>query len=124
MKSLRSLLLVLALIPFTRAGEHAESLNCGCTCCEGKEVCCCHADDAPAAAPVRHPLKGVIKDVRREHSALLVKHEEIPGVMKAMTMLLKVDAATLDAAQKGQAITAQLEQRDGDFWLVDVQPAR
>jgi len=125
MKSLRSLLLALVLIPLARAGEHAESLHCGCACCEGKEVCCCHADeDAPAAAaPVRHPLKGVIKDVRREHSALLVKHEEIPGVMKAMTMLLKVDAATLDAAQPGQAITAQLEQRDGDFWLVDVQPA-
>ena len=56
--------------------------------CYGKPV------PEPAPATVGHPLKGVVLDVLADKSALLVKHEEIPGVMKAMTMLLKVDAAT------------------------------
>ncbi|CAM2987787.1 copper-binding protein [Rariglobus hedericola] len=70
-------------------------------------------------APARHPLKGVVLDVLAEKSALLVKHEEIPGVMKAMTMLLKVDAETLksDAAKKGAAITGQLVRKTDGWWL-------
>jgi Cu/Ag efflux protein CusF len=53
----------------------------------------------------------------------MVKHEAIPGYMPAMTMLFKVDAATLQAAAKGQAITGTLVERDGEFWLEDVKPA-
>lgn len=71
----------------------------------------------------RHPLKGVVIDVLAGKSALLVKHEEIPGVMKAMTMLLTVDAPTLKspAATKGTAITGQLVRKAGDWWLEDVK---
>jgi len=36
--------------------------------------------------PRRHPIKGVIVDVRTDRQALPVKHEAIPGVMRAMTM--------------------------------------
>jgi hypothetical protein len=37
----------------------------------------------------RHPLRGVITAVHAERSALMVKHEQIPGVMRAMTMLFR-----------------------------------
>ena len=57
-----------------------------------------------------------------EKSALLVKHEDIPGVMRAMTMLLKVDAATLAAAKKDQAIAATLVRKDDGWWLENVRP--
>lgn len=83
--------------------------------------------DASAATPVPaagHPLRGVIVDVRPGDSALLVKHEDIPGVMPAMTMLFKVDDATLRAAAKSQAITATLVEKPDGFWLQDVKPAR
>ena len=73
-------------------------------------------------APVGHPLKGVIVEVVAEKKALLVKHEEIPGVMRAMTMLLKVDAPTLAAAQKGQAITATLLKKSDGWWLENLKP--
>jgi Cu/Ag efflux protein CusF len=76
---------------------------------------------APAAE--RHPLKGVVVEIRAGQSSLLVKHEDIPGFMPAMTMLFKVDAATLQTAVKGQAITGTLVQRDDGFWLEDVHPA-
>lgn len=79
------------------------------------------AATAPAAG---HPLRGVIVDVRPAASALLVKHEDIPGVMPGMTMLFKVDDATLRAAAKGQAITATLVEKSDGFWLRDVKPVR
>ncbi len=74
-------------------------------------------------APKRHPLRGVITGVLAEKSSILVKHEDIPGVMRAMTMAFKVDAATLQSAKEGQAITGLLA-READGWhLYDVKPA-
>ena len=95
--------------------------------------CACSAPAAakPAAAesaakpaqPAGHPLRGVILEVMPAKQALLVDHEEIPGVMRAMTMLLKVDAPTLAAAKKGQAITATLVRLEDGWWLRDVVAA-
>ncbi len=77
------------------------------------------AAEKSAAAPVkRHPLRGVVTGVLADQSALLVKHEEIPGVMRAMTMMFKVDAATLKAAKQGDALTG-LMSRQGDAWHLD-----
>ena len=121
------LLSLLALLPVALFAAD-KSKNCGCACCQGKEVCCCNTPAAADStkmtdAAKRYPLRGVIIDVQAEKSALLVKHEEIPGFMRAMTMLFKVDAVTLKAAQKNQAITGTLVRRDGAFWLEDVKPA-
>lgn len=120
------LLLLLLALPAALIAA-GSSKNCGCTCCRGKEACCCHAsdDDTPNkfADAKRYPLKGVIIDLLPDRSELLVKHEAIPGFMRAMTMIFKVDAATLKAAAKGQVITATLVQREGAFSLEDVKPA-
>jgi Cu/Ag efflux protein CusF len=75
-----------------------------------------------AAEPAkRHPLRGVIMGVLPEKSALLVKHEDVPGVMRAMTMMFKVDAATLKNAKEGQAITGSLARESDGWWLHDVK---
>jgi len=90
--------------------------------------CDCHlsVETAPSAAssvsveetkPTGHPLKGVIIDVLPDQSALLVKHEEIPSVMKAMTMLLKVDADALASVKKGDAVTGLLVSKTDGWWL-------
>jgi Cu/Ag efflux protein CusF len=76
--------------------------------------------DAKAA---RHPLKGVVTGVMAERSSLVVKHEEVPGVMRAMTMMFKVDAAALKAVKEGDAITAQMARESDGWWLHDVKPA-
>ncbi|MDF3058633.1 MAG: copper-binding protein CusF [Rariglobus sp.] len=73
------------------------------------------------AAPARHPLKGVIVGVMTDESALLIKHEEIPGVMKAMTMLLKVDEAALKSVKKGDAVTGMLVRKADGWWLEEVK---
>lgn len=69
----------------------------------------------------RHPLKGVVTAVDTGLSALRVKHEEIPGVMRAMTMLFKVDAATLKAVKPGDAITALMTREEGEWRLYEVK---
>ena len=102
----------------------ASATNCGCDCCKGKEVCCCSTELAatPSAGPVRrHPLRGVVTTVHPERSSLMVKHEAIPGVMRAMTMLFKVHEATLKAVQKGDRITAMMSRQGGDWWLHEVK---
>ncbi|MBI2515580.1 MAG: copper-binding protein [Opitutae bacterium] len=125
--SLLTVLLLALSFPSLRADEKSCD-QCACPDCKGKSACCCH-DEKPADAgkksadAERHPLKGVIVDVYAAKGALMVKHEEIPGYMMAMTMLFKVDEVTLRTAKKGDAITATLVERDGEYYLEDVKPA-
>lgn len=69
----------------------------------------------------RHPLKGVITAIDSDRSAIMVKHEAIPGVMRAMTMLFRIDEATLKSVQKGQTITAMMSRQADEWWLHDVK---
>jgi len=143
MKFLTLLILALAaLAPVTlrAAAEKPAAKNCGCDCCKGKAVCCCNTEaaasasptaanpSAPAAAPEikRYALRGVVVAVDADKSALRVKHEEIPGFMRAMTMQFKVDASTLTAAKVGAALTGQMSRQGKDWVLEDVkfEPAR
>jgi Cu/Ag efflux protein CusF len=83
---------------------------------------------APAAAPAekstevkRHPLRGVITAIIADRSSVMVKHEEIPGVMKAMTMMFKVDPATLKAVKEGDTITGLISRQNNAWVLEDVK---
>ena len=78
--------------------------------------------EAPAA-PKRHPLRGVITSVVAEKSAFMVKHEEIPGVMRAMTMMFKVDATALKTFKVGDALTGQMSRQGNNWVLEEVKPA-
>ena len=78
--------------------------------------------EAPAA-PKRHPLRGVITSVITEKSAFMVKHEEIPGVMRAMTMMFKVDATALKTFKVGDALTGQMSRQGNNWVLEEVKPA-
>lgn len=89
-----------------------------------------HAQDhaapgaAEKAAAKLHPLKGVVVEVMTDKSALLVKHEEIPGVMRAMTMMFLVDGETLGRVKKGDAITGQMGRDENKKWVLrDVKVA-
>ena len=71
--------------------------------------------------PAHHPITGVVQAVMAERSALLVKHDEIPGVMRAMTMMFQVEPAVLTGVATGDRIQAQLfRTEDGKWWLSDV----
>lgn len=102
----------------------AADKACDCECCAGKDTCCCVTEaattPAPAEQPKTHPLKGVVMGLMADKTALLVKHEEIPGVMRAMTMMFKVEPAVLSKVQRGDAITARMSRRDDGWWLTEV----
>jgi Cu/Ag efflux protein CusF len=79
------------------------------------------ASATPTPKPAGHPLRGVVQNIMTERSALLVKHEEIPGVMRAMTMLLNVTAADIAKPAVGDKITATLyRDADNKWWLRDI----
>ena len=81
------------------------------------------ATDSKTAATPTYPLRGVIVALDVAKSTLRVKHENIPGFMRAMTMQFRIAPAALKSLTVGQAITATLYRDDGEFWLRDIQPA-
>lgn len=115
MKLIRFISLLLSLTTAAWASEK----NCGCACCKGKEVCCCHAEEAKA--DVGHPLKGVVTKVLEERKLVMVKHEEIPGVMKAMTMAFSVPVDVWAQLKPGVALTARMHKAEKGWKLTDVK---
>ncbi len=58
----------------------------------------------------RYQVRGVVRDLHREYAQVVIEHEEIPGLMPAMTMNFDLaDAAWLDRLEPGQAIEFTLE---------------
>lgn len=122
---LRPLIASLLLAPAALLAADS-SKNCGCACCKGKEVCCCHAEDASAdakaapakSAPVLHPLTGVVTKVMADHDAVMVKHDEIPGVMRAMTMMFVLDPGVAATLKPGDAIKAKMGRNDAGKWIL------
>jgi protein SCO1/2 len=71
--------------------------------------------------PRQYQLTGQILSVKPEDQEVLVKHEDIPGFMPAMTMPYKVKSASLlDGKQPGDLITATLEVGDLDASLTAI----
>ena len=63
-------------------------------------------------------VRGVVREARPAKSQLVVKHEEIPGYMDAMTMPFQVrDPKILETVKPGDAITFQLHVTDKDHWI-------
>lgn len=118
MKSLRSATLRLALV----LGPSSLILAPATALAAEKSPTPPASVEAPAT-PKRHPLRGVITSVVAEKSAFMVKHEEIPGVMRAMTMMFKVDAATFKAFKVGDALTGLMSRQGNQWVLEDVKPA-
>ena len=115
------LLVLVSLLALPFAAFAATEKNCGCDCCKGKEVCCCNVDEAAGSAelaPGFHHLTGVVTNVMAERQALLVKHDEIPGFMKAMTMMFLVEPEVLEKVKKGDAIKAHIGRDENNKWIL------
>jgi protein SCO1 len=96
-------------------------------------VCCTFSACKPAGSadkvaetkidPKRHPLTGEIIKADAERLTLLVKHDEIPGYMPAMTMEFAVTIGDVLNAHEGQRIRAEMVQRDdGEIALEKIWP--
>jgi protein SCO1/2 len=78
-------------------------------------------DDGPPGEK-RWPLHGQIVSVDAVHKTLRVQHEEIVGLMPAMTMDYAVGPGDLANAKPGERIRADLVQDGSDFHLERIFP--
>ncbi len=116
--SFRPLLIALAWLASTTLAGAACQCGDACPC---NAPCACAAGAETDAAPVDkgHPLKGVVQTVMAERSALLVAHEEIPGFMKAMTMMFQVDPEWLPKVKEGDSLTGTMKRSKSGSWLLE-----
>lgn len=77
---------------------------------------------APASAAKSYAARGIVKALATDKRAVTIKHEEIPGYMKAMTMELSVrDTNELAGIAPNDEITFTLRVTDDDDWVEDVR---
>lgn len=80
-------------------------------------------DAAGGSAENDYPLTGIVVTVNAERETLLIDHEEIPGLMPAMTMEFHVSPGDLAIASEGRRIRGMLHKRDDGFFLDHIWPA-
>ena len=66
--------------------------------------------------------RGVVREVSADGSKAVIRHEEIPGYMPAMTMEFRVSAGDAAIAKPGQRFRAELVERRGDYFLERLWP--
>jgi protein SCO1/2 len=65
-----------------------------------------------------YEVKGVLKEIRANGWKALIDHEDIPGYMEAMTMLLDVkDTNDLSAVRPGDSIQFRMLVTETDGWI-------
>jgi len=66
--------------------------------------------------------RGVVREVQRDYEQLVIAHQEIPGLMSAMTMNFDVaDPAFLDRAEAGQAVAFELVHDGRSYRIVGLE---
>ena len=87
----------------------------------GAAGCSRSGANATAAAPQekRYPLTGEVIRVDAARKVLVVQHDEIKGLMPAMTMEFSVSAGDAAAAKPGERIRAELIPSDKGNWRLE-----
>jgi protein SCO1/2 len=68
--------------------------------------------------PQIYQVKGVIKELYPDRKKVKIAHEDIPGYMEAMTMMLDVrDARELAGLQGGDSVSFRMLVTDDDGWI-------
>jgi len=70
-------------------------------------------------APSRYEARGVVREIYRDQAQVVIAHEDIAGLMPAMTMNFGVDRrALLDGVEPGQLIAFTLSYNGRDYRIV------
>jgi Cu/Ag efflux protein CusF len=78
--------------------------------------------DAPEAAEPVYDVRGQVVSFNEENGTLSVVHEEIPGVMRAMRMNLRLeDVSEADAVNPGDLIAFKLIRRGASWFIRDIE---
>ncbi len=82
---------------------------------------CLPCEEEDKNAQRGYPVRGRILGVDPERQQVLVKHREIPGVMRAMTMVFNVDPAVFPALKRDQELLGRIEKRGKEWWLFNIR---
>lgn len=69
------------------------------------------------------PVHGYIQSIDTKAGTAKVRHDDIPGVMPAMTMRFRVAPEELTKLQTNAEIFGRIERRGDGWWLFAVRPA-
>ena len=67
---------------------------------------------AARAAAQRYGTRGVVRYVAKDRTRVRIRHEDIPGFMKAMTMPFDVDPKLIAGVAEGDHVSFTFEARD------------
>ncbi|GIW85351.1 MAG: copper-binding protein [Thermogemmata sp.] len=82
----------------------------------------CSPSSAPTSAAKLYEFRGKVLDVSIEKRTATIQHEDIPGLMPAMTMTFQAgEAVDLEGFQVGDVVHGQLAVRGRDYVIVHLQ---
>jgi protein SCO1/2 len=80
------------------------------------------AGASPEETPREYSVRGVVRRVEPERRSVVVKHDEIPGFMPAMTMPFDVkEPKELQGLKPGDRITFRMLVTTNDGWIDHIQ---
>jgi Copper binding periplasmic protein CusF len=68
-----------------------------------------------------YPVHGVVRSVDKQNGTARVKHDDIPGLMPAMTMRFHLSAEDLAKLSPEQEFYGRIEERDDEWWLFAIR---
>lgn len=82
---------------------------------------CQHTRLSQPEEPTLYPVKGVVREIHADRREVIIKHDEIPGYMAAMTMPFEVrDAQELAGLQPGDQVSFVLSVTKKDGWISNI----
>lgn len=77
---------------------------------------------SPEAAITNYTVRGVVKSLKRPEREAVIRHEEVPGYMPAMTMPFTVrESRELDGVDPGDSVEFRLRVTETDGWIDQVK---
>ena len=100
----------------------AAALALGCIGCKPAAPATATGASSAEETPREYSVRGVVRRVEPERRSVVVKHEEIPGFMPAMTMPFDVkEPKELNGLKPGDQIAFRMLVTTNDGWIDRIQ---
>jgi protein SCO1/2 len=100
----------------------AAALTLGLVGCKPAASATATGGSSAAETPREYSVRGVVRRVEPERRSVVVKHEEIPGFMPAMTMPFDVkEPKELNGLKPGDQISFRMLVTTNDGWIDRIQ---